>query len=325
MTDTPPTPERKATAGGLYDADEAPIYFFAGLPLRDLKAAPHRYVLSAADQITGEDDLKERIERGGVVMLDSGAFALAAEHARTHGIPLADAFGLQPEQIDGFAEVFARYKRLCHTYEDELWGYVELDLGGAERKRETRAALESEGLRPIPVYHPMVDGWDYFDELASGYDRIGVGNLVKMPVSDRKRLLMTLWERRRLHTGLRWIHLLGFTPTTIATSLPCFESCDSSWWGWAIRYGAPAAPGGTALNHCIGKFGAGYSYSRASDPHGDDGYVTATRFLSSQAALHQSAWRGWEADRERVFGSPQVPPRVDGEAIPRPAREGVAV
>ena len=56
---------------------------------------------------------------------------------------------------------------------------------------------ESLGLKPIPVYHPLLDGWDYFDELAAQYDRICFGNIVQAPAATRIRLLHTLWERHR--------------------------------------------------------------------------------------------------------------------------------
>ena len=61
---------------------------------------------------------------------------------------------------------------------------VEVDQGGRENKIKTRARLEKMGLRPIPVYHPLNDGWDYFDYLAENYDRICMGNVVNAEASS---------------------------------------------------------------------------------------------------------------------------------------------
>jgi hypothetical protein len=42
---------------------------------------------------------------------------------------------------------------LATTYEERLWGYIELDKGGRENKLRTRTRLHNHGLNPIPVYH----------------------------------------------------------------------------------------------------------------------------------------------------------------------------
>ena len=62
--------------------------------------------------------------------------------------------------------------------------------------------LEQMGLRPIPVYHPFNDGWDYFDYLAERYDRICFGNVVQADRETRKRLVATAWERHRKYPHL---------------------------------------------------------------------------------------------------------------------------
>ena len=53
---------------------------------------------------------------------------------------------------------------------------------GAEVATATPA--HAEGLAPMPVYHPLNDGWDYYDELAGSHDRVCIGNLVQATKQD---------------------------------------------------------------------------------------------------------------------------------------------
>lgn len=133
--------------------------------------------------------------------------------ARAHGLTMDQALSLAPDDIDGFDWLLDRYVRVHDRFADRMWGIIELDQGGADRKRETRAHLRSLGINPIPVYHPMLDGWEYFDELASTNDRICFGNVVQASVPMRHRLLMTAYERKRAYPHL-WIHLLGYGSRT---------------------------------------------------------------------------------------------------------------
>ena len=168
------------------------------------------------------------IESGCPTFLDSGVFWLTNQHKKTHGTTMDEALALAPEEIDNFDWLFDVYVEVVKEVGDQLWGYNELDQGGKENKIRTRARLEGMGLRPIPVYHPLNDGWDYFDELAKEYDRICFGNLVQAPPPVRKRLLATAFERHAEYPDL-FIHFLGITPNEIQMALP-FDSCDSSAW-----------------------------------------------------------------------------------------------
>jgi len=89
-------------------------------------------------------------------------------------------------------------------------------------------------LRPIPVYHPFNDGWDYFDYLCEHYDRICFGNIVQADQRTRIRLLATAWERRRKYPGT-WIHLLGYTHNQWINAFP-LSSSDSSAWLDSVRW-----------------------------------------------------------------------------------------
>ena len=176
------------------------------------------------------------IEHGCPTLLDSGIFHLTADHARTHGMSQQEAFSLAPEEVDGFDWLWDIYLELCTEYGDDLWGYVELDLGGQANKIRTRARLEAEGLRPMPVYHPLNDegGWSYFDDLAQEYDRICFSNTALPTRWVLLRMCMTLTEYHRQYPDL-YVHILGLTPTDIQAGLP-FDSADSSAWTNALRW-----------------------------------------------------------------------------------------
>lgn len=228
----------KRTGGGTFDPAGRPLYFAAGLDWTGGMPRWPPYVLVAVNDMPTESDERERLQvhldAGRSVLLDSGIFWLTNQHKRAHGVTMDDALGLAPEEIDGFEELYGRYVQLVRRYGDRLWGYIELDQGGAANKRRTRARLEAEGITPMPVYHPLNDGWDYFDELARGYDRICFGNIVQAALPVRLRLLHTMWERHRSYPDL-WIHVLGLTASEWMLSAPP-DSCDSSAWLYPLRW-----------------------------------------------------------------------------------------
>lgn len=223
--------------------DERPVYFMAGRLSDTLPAAAARYrhvlvatneMLEGRDAVEGERFLAGAIEHGNSVFLDSGIFWLTNQHKRAHNMTMDQALSLHPNEIDGFDKLFDRYVELCRRWGDKVWGYVELDQGGRERKRETRARLEALGLAPIPVYHPLNDGADYLDELMSTYDRICFGNIVQANRHDRTKLLSMLHEAKRRHPDV-WVHVLGLTPSTQSIAMPS-DSADSSAWVTALRW-----------------------------------------------------------------------------------------
>ena len=169
------------------------------------------------------------------VLLDSGVYWLSTQHANKHDLSMDQALGMAPDKIDGFDKLFENYVTIARTFGDRSWGYIEIDQGGKDNKIKTRARLEKLGLRPIPVYHPINDGWDYFDYIAQRYDRMCIGNVVMADQATRKRLIATAWERRREYPNL-WIHALGLTPSELTTAYP-MNSCDSSTWIAGIRWG----------------------------------------------------------------------------------------
>lgn len=183
--------------------------------------------------------VKASIDSGAATFMDSGIFWLTNEHKRAHGISMDEALSLPPDEIDGFDWLYDVYLEINTTYGDQFWGYNELDQGGKACKIETRAKLEREGLRPIPVYHPLNDGWDYFDDLAREYDRICWGNVVQAMRWTRMRMLVTMAERHRQYPDL-FIHVLGLTPNELLFGIP-FDSADSSSWTDIYRWSASSS------------------------------------------------------------------------------------
>lgn len=238
----------KATTGGTFDPDAPHAYFLAG-NLASLIDNPHPNVLVAVNEVRGArelEDLDRLLDSGKRVMIDSGIFNLAMSHARAHDVSMDVALSLAPEEIDGFPELWEDYGRVVQHCGERLWGAVELDQGGVANKPRTRKRIEDEfGIVPMPVYHPFLDGWDYYDDLAKGYDRLCFGNIVKASPPVRLRLAYTAAERSKAYPYL-WTHLLGMTPNQNLLAMPYRGSCDSSSWLAAVRW-QPNWKGSTML------------------------------------------------------------------------------
>ncbi len=224
--------------GGDWDPKRWPVYFAASNPSVFVESiAVQNHILLAINELEG-DQWKEVFatcfREKKALFIDSGVYSLSMQHAVKHHISMDQALALAPDKVDGFKALFDKYVEIIRAHGDKVWGYVEIDQGGRANKIKTRAKLEKLGLRPIPVYHPFNDGWDYFDYLAQRYDRICFGNVVQADPPTRKRLAATAWERRRKYPHL-WIHLLGMTPSTTLTAFP-INSCDSSTWIGSLRW-----------------------------------------------------------------------------------------
>lgn len=229
---------------GVWDPTDREWQFLAGSPSHIPAAITvHKTLLVAVNEIIDrdgrpKDDVVEWvdsiIDSGGHVLIDSGIFWMTNAHMRAHDMTMDQALALPPDQIDGFDWLWKAYLTTFDRYSDRAWGWIELDQGGAVNKRITRAKLNDLGIFPMPVYHPLNDGWDYFDELASTHDRLAYGNIVQAHSGIRKRLLYTLAERHREYPDL-FVHILGLTVNEWMNALP-IDSCDSSTWLRAIRW-----------------------------------------------------------------------------------------
>ena len=225
--------------GGDWDPADRHVYFCAGNTSNARLAfdSGSRHILVAVNDLKSDAAIAEceaLIDRGAHVLVDSGVFWLTNEHKRAHNMTMDAALALAPEEIDGFDWLWGQYIRIVKRLGDKAWGYIELDQGGMVNKRKTRSKLHDLGLNPIPVYHPLNDGWDYFDELAEGYGRLCWGNVVQANAVTRKHFLQTCWERHRAYPDL-WVHLLGLTPNQWLLSYPC-DSADSSSWLTHVRW-----------------------------------------------------------------------------------------
>lgn len=227
----------KKTGGGLFDPNDRYIYFIAS-NMGMLKEAGtiHDYKLVAVNEVSNPEEIEFLFDQNPnlKLLLDSGVFNLAHTYSKKNNISLYEALSLNPEQMDGFDALFEKFVMLAKRFEDRLWGYIEMDQGGKQNKIKLRTRLEQMGLRPIPVYHPLTDGWDYFDYLAQNYDRICFANIAKTMHKERKQLLATMYKRHLEYPNL-WVHLLGQTMSPLTNAFPP-DSCDSSSWLTGIRW-----------------------------------------------------------------------------------------
>ena len=264
----------KRTSGGTYDPNEPYSYFLATSPTRHneaVNALPdenihrHSHLLVAVNELESKkhfEHLDRLIDEGLKVFIDSGVFNLAMSHAREHSISHNIALSLAPEEVDGFEELLERYYIIAQRYKDRIWGMVEVDQGGPTVKPLTRARIEKEsGIIPIPVWHPLLDGINYYHDLVANYDRICVGNLVKANPSLRLRILTAVSELSQQNPTI-WHHLLGVTPSELTFALPIKGSSDSSTWLTGVRW--PQGWGSKSMGKKIAHFGPDFSYSGKS-------------------------------------------------------------
>lgn len=286
--------------GGDFDPNDNYIYFLASNVDRFIYAAPvSQYLLIAINELNNEKEIEKIIEwinEGKRVFIDSGIFNLTMEHVRRHpGLSMDEALALAPDQIDGFDDLFDRYVSVIRRFGDRVWGYIELDQGGMENKIKTRARLEKMGLRPIPVYHPLNDGWDYFDHLAQHYDRICFGNVVQASGPERLRLVATAWERKRKYPHL-WIHLLGLTPNEWLYALP-INSGDSSSWLSSVRWGGYKEK---TMGKSIGELPANFKYNLGASPDSESGNRKAVLMSAYGAYMELKNWRNHLAQMDSL-------------------------
>lgn len=299
-----PIPESVTrTGGGAFDRGEAPVFFIAANSERlRWGSLAHDHLLIAINELEGETHetrLDDMMTKGGKMLIDSGVFALAIAHARKHGVSHNEGLSMAPDQIDGFDELYDRYCTIVRTYGERSWGYIEIDQGGKDNKRKTRAKLEAEGFRPIPVYHPLNDGWDYFDELATNYDRICLGNVVQADLYTRRRLLGTIHERLQRYPYL-WVHALGLTPSSMSLGYPV-HSCDSSAWLTSVRF---ARFHEKACTVPFSRLSSGYQYDREQEAgNGTAGSRRAAMLSAYLVRMIEHNWQGYRDMMEALDGA----------------------
>ncbi len=290
------------TGGGMFDRAERHAYFLAADPgSLQIATGQHRYLLIPVDALMSDEQLpllESWIAAGTRVLLDSGVFSFASAHARRHGISHDEALSLAPNQIDNFDVLLDRYTYLTRRFGDGLWGYIEIDFGGMENKIKTRAMLEGMGLRPIPVYHPLIDGWDYFNYLASRYDRICVGNVVHADRKTRLRITSTVWQRRQQYPHL-WMHLLGLTPNEWLSAYPV-DSADSSTWLGSTRWGVGQRE--ATAGKSFSNLPRGFIYRYEAERDAPDAHPRARALGAYLGGALMTNWRAVRAAYQRELG-----------------------
>lgn len=280
---------KRRTGGGAFDPEARGVFFIATLP--NPMIAEHWLI--PLDRVMEGQAIAARIagarERGEVILFDSGAFTLANRHAQAHGIQIGEAFATHPSLLDGYEELLEAYVRTVKALEHDLWGYIELDIGGEDAKRETRKSMEALGVSPIPVYHALIDSPEYFDELSSEYDRVCIGNLVQQRPSTRKRVLMDLHDRAQAHPGV-WYHALGVTPRPHDLAM-LMQSYDSSGFTTPYRYGSDGTGMGSAMLGMISKAPGEYIADRRN-----------RIFFDGQAYFHSRLLATITRDLEELVG-----------------------
>jgi hypothetical protein len=262
---------KKQTTGGTFDKERRFAYFTATSAQRHFDAGadafPYEHILVAVNELETKqalDCFKKLLDEGRRILLDSGIFNLTMQHVRKTGVSMDTALSLAPDEIDGFQKLKDLYYSIVTTYGQDVWGVIEMDQGGKAHKPITRAMIEREtGITPIPVFHPLLDGKDYYKSITSEYDRICVGNLVQAAPNVRLRLLHAIYEMS-LEVPDVWHHLLGVTSNPTSFSLPIYGSCDSSSWlapsrwpqGWKARSaGRSISDYGVKLWYSSAKYG----------------------------------------------------------------------
>lgn len=293
------------TTGGKWNPQDPNLAFLAG-NVQDHKIAQNPCTLIAVNELRPSHDalLDEWCDKRRV-LLDSGIFALTMGYARRRGIHLFQALTLAPEEVAGFGELWDRYCELVTRYADRLWGVIELDQGGAEHKPRTRERITREtGVVPIPVYHPLGDGWDYYDTLAATHDRVCFANLAKATTPARLRLTWTAVERARAYPHL-WTHLLGVTPSTNLLSMGLRGSVDSSAWLSTVRWSSSWRS--WALLDRMADFPVGMTYRRGTGDDEHVGHRKAKALVAAQSRFQQEVLAAVPHDTHPTHYRPEVP------------------
>jgi len=123
------------------------------------------------------------------------------------------------------------YADCCARLEDRLEWYANLDvIGDWRRGLENLHELERLGLSPVPVYH-LGESWGLLEDLALGYDRVGIARGEGLSRNETVRLLEAIFSRFTDLRGAPLCRLHGFrmTDRRLMARFP-FASVDSTTW-----------------------------------------------------------------------------------------------
>jgi len=135
------------------------------------------------------------------------------------------------------------YIEFIHKYKDQLMGYVNLDIiYNAEQSYDNQKYMESNGLRPIPVFHYGED-FKWLKKYVEEYDYIGIGGVAGGVTMQQ--FVNTLGDKsfeivEEINPDIK-IH--GFAVTSLNLMKRYnWWSCDSTTWLKHAAYGNVMVP-----------------------------------------------------------------------------------
>lgn len=224
--------------GGLWNSGDAKKIFNATF----VQLADHEIrnnYLYSFHEIKNSRDLMlldDSIAMGHSVLIDSGTHSIYMALVRDGLTTLKTddrSFDITtPELI----KYFNRYIEFLDNYANQVWGYIELDLGNEKQKTILREKLEKRGYVPIPVIHPIGDSAEYMEYIVENYDRVCFGNIA-MEGEGIRRIILQLMHRLKRVNPACWFHALGVGPNVLLSSFSEINSVDSSSSSSLIRFG----------------------------------------------------------------------------------------
>jgi hypothetical protein len=113
--------------------------------------------------------------------------------------------------------------------------YANLDvIESAEKTLVNQKIMESEGLKPLPVFHTGED-WNYLEDYINEYPYIALGGMVPY-IQSLNKLMPWIVKAYKTANKRSVFHGFGATSWKIVNSFPWY-SVDSSSWGAGFRYG----------------------------------------------------------------------------------------
>jgi hypothetical protein len=189
------------------------IYFAAPkLPeLQLIKAEGGTHILKSFIEKDFAQVVDEALRIGLKVMIDSGAYT-----AYTQGIEIA---------IDDYVAVLREYGDYAETY-------VNLDVcDNPERTKENQLYLESEGFRPMAVFH-YCEPVSVLDEMTKDYEYIGIGSSALAMYRDSAKFNSTVWQITNKYPN----KFHGFAVGQLSPKLMKLYSADSTTWLSGAKY-----------------------------------------------------------------------------------------
>lgn len=184
------------------------IVYFAGVDaspkdvLDAFKAGARHFMISYFYWRRHRPTLRMLRSLGAHIMLDSGAYS-----AWRRGEVI---------NVDDYIQ---------YIKQSQIGKYVVLDVvGDYEETRFNLRQMESQNLRPIPVFH-INTPWSILEDLARDYRLICIGGTVGKSKEDRVNFFDELFER---HPEL-FYHGLGMTMPDLMRKYP-WVSVDSTTW-----------------------------------------------------------------------------------------------